>query len=127
MLGFKKHVLIVEDEAALAEGLAARLNAEGYRTTIAPDGLAGLDAAKKIRPDLVLLDIMMPKMNGWDVCKILKMDPKTKLIPILMCTALGQIGDSEKAFQAGANDYVTKPYDSFRLMEKVKRHIGDKF
>ena len=127
MLGFKKHILIVEDEIGLAEGLQARLNAEGYKTSIAADGRAGLEAAKKIKPDLVLLDIVMPQMNGWDVCKVLKTDLKTKDIPILMCTALGQIGDSEKAFQAGANDYITKPYDMFRLMDKVKRYLGDKF
>ncbi|OGR86023.1 MAG: hypothetical protein A3A86_02775 [Elusimicrobia bacterium RIFCSPLOWO2_01_FULL_60_11] len=127
MLGFRKHILIVEDEIGLAEGLQARLNVEGYKTTIAYDGSAGLDAAKKIKPDLILLDIMMPKMNGWDVCRVLKTDPKTQDIPILMCTALGQIGDSEKAFQSGANDYVTKPYDMYRLMDKVKRFVGDKF
>lgn len=127
MLGFKKHILIVEDEIGLAEGLQACLNVEGYKTTIAADGRAGLEAARKIKPDLILLDILMPNMNGWDVCKILKTDPKTKEIPIIMCTALRQIGDSEKAFQDGANDYVTKPYDMYRLMDKVKRHLGDKF
>lgn len=127
MLGFKKHILIVEDEIGLAEGLQARLNVEGYKTTIAADGRAGLEAARKINPDIILLDILMPKMNGWDVCKILKTDPKTKEIPILMCTALGQIGDSEKAFQDGANDYVTKPYDMSRLVDKIKRYIEGKF
>ncbi|OGR83777.1 MAG: hypothetical protein A2901_09200 [Elusimicrobia bacterium RIFCSPLOWO2_01_FULL_54_10] len=127
VLGFRKHILVVEDEIGLAEGVQARLNVEGYKTTIAYDGRAGMEAAKKIRPDLILMDILMPHINGWDLCRIVKTNPKTKDIPVIMCTALGQIGDSEKAFQAGANDYITKPYDMRRLVEKVKRFLESKY
>jgi len=126
MLGFKKRILIIEDEVALAEGIQARLDVEGYKASIARDGQIGVDMAREERPDLILLDILMPRINGWDACKILKSDPKTKDIPIVMCTALTQIGDSEKAFQSGANDYVTKPYDMNRLVEKVRRFLGEK-
>ncbi len=126
MLGFKKHVLVVEDETALAEGIQARLAVEGYRATIARDGQLGVEAARKDKPDLILLDVMLPRINGFEVCSILKKDAKTKSIPIIMVTALTQIGDSEKAFQVGANDYVTKPYDIPKLMEKVRRFLGEK-
>ena len=124
-LGFRKHVLIVEDETELAEGVQARLYVEGYKTTIARDGQIGVDMARREKPDLILLDILLPRINGWDVCKILKGDPKTNAIPIVMCTALIQIGDSEKAFKAGANDYVTKPYEMNRLVEKVRTFLGE--
>lgn len=123
MFWFKKRVLVIEDEVSLAEGLKARLLVEGYKVTIARDGQAGVDAARKERPHLVLLDILLPRIDGWDACKILKADPKTKGIPIIMCTALTQIGDSEKAFQSGADDYVTKPYDMTRLVEKVRKFL----
>ncbi len=125
-IGFKKHVLIVEDEIELAEGVQARLYVEGYKTTIARDGQLGVDLARSEKPDIILLDILMPRINGWDVCRILKEDPKTKHIPIVMCTALTQIGDSERAFKAGADDYVTKPYDMNRLAQKVKKFLGER-
>ena len=126
VFGFRKHILIVEDETALAEGIEARLTVEGFKSSIARDGQLGVDMARKEKPDLILLDIIMPRINGWDVCKILKGDPKTKAIPIIMCTALTQIGDSEKAFLVGANDYVTKPYDMNSLVDKVKKFLGEK-
>ncbi len=125
-LGFRKHILVVEDEIELAEGVQARLYVEGFKTSIARDGQIGVDMARSEKPDIILLDILMPRINGWDVCKILKSDPKTKDIPIIMCTALTQIGDSEKAFKSGANDYITKPYDMNRLVQKVKKFLGER-
>ena len=123
MLGFRKHILIVEDELALAEGLAARLDVEGYKVSIAKDGRVGVDLTRKERPDLVLLDVLLPQINGFEVCSILKSDPRTASIPIIMVTALTQIGDSEKSFQAGANDYITKPYEIPKLLDKVKKFL----
>ena len=120
---WKKTILIVEDEALIAEGLQARLSVEGYEIRVAEDGQAAVEQVRKHPPDLVLLDIMLPKINGWEVCKLIRGDPKTEKIPIIMLTSLTQIKDSEKAFEAGANDYLTKPFETGRLLEKIRKFL----
>lgn len=114
-------ILIVEDELDIAENLQALLAAKGYAVTLAHDGTEGINAARKEVPDLLLLDVMLPKMGGFDVCRLLKADPATKKIRIVMVTGLGRMGDVETAFQNGADDYIIKPFDSARLFKKIEK------
>ncbi|MBI4677923.1 MAG: response regulator [Elusimicrobia bacterium] len=115
-------VVIAEDEFAVAENLKALMAARGYKVFTAADGVQAVEVARKERPDILLLDILMPKMGGYDVCRILKSDPATQHIKIVVITALGRMGDIETAFQHGASDYVIKPFDQeklFRTLDKV--------
>ncbi|MEK7859186.1 MAG: response regulator [Elusimicrobiota bacterium] len=114
-------ILIVEDEFEIAENLQALLSAKGYQASVARDGAEGVAMARKLHPDLMLLDIILPKIGGFDVCKLLKSDPKTKDIRIIMITGLNRNSDVELAFQNGANDYIFKPFDSARLFKKIEK------
>src|SRR4051812_12841842 len=99
----KKRILVIEDEIDLAESLKARLAFENFDVETAGDGEAGVKKASEFRPNLIILDVMMPKMNGVVACQILKREDRTKDIPILVLTALPGIGDAESAFGAGAD------------------------
>ena len=114
-------ILIVEDEFEIAENLQALISAKGYQASVARDGAEGVAMARKLHPDLMLLDIILPKIGGFDVCKLLKSDPKTKDIRIIMITGLNRNSDVELAFQNGANDYIFKPFDSARLFKKIEK------
>lgn len=116
-------ILIVEDERAIAENLQALLAAKGYVVILADDGADGIAKARLEKPDVMLLDIMLPKMGGFDVCKILKADPAMKKTKIIMITGLGRMGDVEKAFQNGADDYIIKPFDTARLFKKLDKAL----
>lgn len=120
-----KKILIVEDEQDIAENLKARLSLDKYKVVVAKDGKEGVEKARSEKPDLIILDVMLPYINGFDVCQILKIEEKTKAIPILMLTALPHMDDAEKGFQSGAADFLNKPYSNERLMQKVKKLIGD--
>jgi len=113
-------VLIADDNHQNCELLDAYLSEEGYEIAMAYDGQQTLDAVAKSQPDLILLDIMMPKMSGYEVCQRLKGDPETRKIPILMVTALAEMGDIEKAVNAGADDFLTKPVNKLELTTRVK-------
>lgn len=117
-------ILIVEDEAVIAENLQALLTARGHQVTLAGDGAAAVDAARRQVPDLMLLDIMLPKLGGFDVCRILKGEPSTQKIKIVMITGLGRMGDVETAFANGADDYIIKPFDTQRLFKKLEKVLG---
>ena len=117
-------VLIVEDEPAIADSLQALLKAKGYEVKCALDGPESVAAARKFKPDLMLLDIMLPKLNGIEVCRILKADTATKGIQVVMVTGLGRTGDVELAFAAGADDYLIKPYDTDRLFKKIQKVLA---
>jgi DNA-binding response OmpR family regulator len=117
-------ILIVEDETAIAENLHALLTARGYEVAWIPDGADALAIAKKQLPDLVLLDVMLPRVSGFDICRLLKSDADTAKIKIVMITGLGRMGDVEKAFGQGADDYIIKPFDSERLFKKVEKALG---
>ena len=117
-------ILIVEDETAIAENLHALLTARGYEVAWIPDGADALSIAKKQKPDIVLLDVMLPRVSGFDICRLLKSDPDTAKIKIIMITGLGRMGDVEKAFGQGADDYIIKPFDSERLFRKVEKALG---
>lgn len=117
-------VLIVEDEPEIAANVAALLSAKGHRTTTAPDGPAALARARKESFDLILLDVMLPNMSGMDVCKLLRAEPRTATIKIIMVTGLDRMADVEEAFRAGANDYLIKPFDSQRLFRKIEKVLS---
>lgn len=116
-------ILIVEDEYAVAENLQALLTAKGCEATVVSDGAEAVARARQDKPDLLLLDIMLPKMGGFDVCRILKSDPSTREIKIIMITGLGRMGDVETAFQNGADDYLIKPFDAARLFKKIDKFL----
>lgn len=117
----RKKILVVEDHKQLAEGLEARLNLEGYDVVRAADGREGVDFARSQKPDLVILDLMLPKIDGFEACKMLKAEEKTKKIPILVLTALQTLGDTDDAFASGADDFISKPFNSDRLLEKIRK------
>jgi DNA-binding response OmpR family regulator len=114
----KTRILIVEDEPAMVQGLRDNFEYEGYEVISAADGAEGLERALRDQPDLVVLDVMMPKMSGLDVCKQLK--GKKPSIPIIMLTARGQEIDKVVGLELGADDYVTKPFSIRELMARVK-------
>jgi|SRR5262245_47584273 len=116
--GKKTRILIIEDEPAMVAGLRDNFEYEGYEVISAGDGVAGLERGLADNPDLVLLDVMMPRMSGLDVCKTLKASRPS--IPIIMLTARGQEIDKVVGLELGADDYVTKPFSIRELMARVK-------
>lgn len=120
-----KKILIVEDESSLAEALKMRFEANGYKVDIAGDGQEALKMVRNSPPDLIILDIMLPKIDGYKVCRILKFDEKHKSIPVVMLTAKVQDKDRELGFEVGADAYIVKPFDSHHLTEKVKELMGE--
>jgi DNA-binding response OmpR family regulator len=116
--GRKTRILIVEDEPAMVAGLRDNFEYEGYEVISAADGAAGLESALANDPDLVVLDVMMPRMSGLDVCKQLK--TKKPGVPVIMLTARGQEIDKVVGLELGADDYVTKPFSIRELMARVK-------
>jgi two-component system phosphate regulon response regulator PhoB len=116
----KPLILVVEDEAALVTLLTYNLEAEGFRVVQAGDGEDALLMAKEHKPDLVLLDWMLPLMSGIEVCRQLRRAPDTSGTPILMLTARGEEGDKLRGLDSGADDYVTKPFSPAELMARVR-------
>lgn len=125
-MGDKKRVLIVDDERDLVETISFRLEAAGYEVLSAYDGQEGLEKARDEKPDLILLDVMMPKMDGYQVCRFLKFDEDFKNIPIVMLTARGQESDKNTGAGVGADAYITKPFDSASLLLKIKELLEKK-
>lgn len=120
----KKRVLIVDDEPDIVESIKFNLELENIECIEAYDGEEAFSKAKKERPDLILLDIMLPKMNGYKVARLLKFDESYKNIPIIMLTARAQEKDIELGEETGANEYVTKPFDMPMLMDMVKKYLS---
>jgi len=112
-------ILIADDNVPNIELLEAYLTGFGYKIETAEDGAATLEKIKSFAPDLILLDIMMPKLSGFEVCKKLKSDPKTKEIMVIMVSALSELGDIERAVDAGCDDYLSKPVNKFELLKRV--------
>ena len=119
-----KNILIVDDETDIIEILQFVLEAEGYECITATDGEEGLKLAKEASPDLIILDVMMPKINGYKISRLLKYDSKYKNIPILMITARSQEEDRVIGEETGADEYITKPFKVDYVVEKVKNYIG---
>ena len=119
-----KKILIVDDEQDIVETLKFILEANGYECFCAYNGEDGLNFAKEIMPDLIILDVMMPKINGYKISRLLKYDNKYKDIPILMVTARSQEEDKIIGEETGADEYITKPFNVDDVVEKVKSYLG---
>jgi len=115
----KATVLVVDDDPVIQRLLQVNFEMEDYIVLTAGDGVEGLEMARAEHPDIVLLDIMMPKMNGLEVCAALKGDDATKAIPIILLSAKAQAADLQAGQDTGADDYVTKPFDPLELLDKV--------
>ena len=118
--GLGKKILIVEDEKDVVDLLALNLRKGGFRVFAVGDGATGLERARTDRPDLVILDLMLPKMPGLELCKILKSDPATRSIPILMLTARAEEIDRIVGLEFGADDYVTKPFSPREIILRIQ-------
>jgi len=116
----KEKILIVEDEKDIIKMLEYNLKKEGFKVIVAQDGEDALDAALRQYPDLILLDLMLPGMDGLEVCKSLKKESKTSLIPIIMLTAKDRSDDIHKAKEVGANGYIVKPFEAATLLFEIK-------
>ncbi len=115
-----KHVLAVEDDKDILKLIAHNLEREGYEVTGATTGEDGIDAARSEKPDLILLDLMLPGIDGLEVCRRLKADPDTAHIPVIMVTAKGEDADVVTGFEHGADDYVTKPFSPKVLIARIR-------
>jgi DNA-binding response OmpR family regulator len=120
----KPTVLIVDDEEDVVRPLAFRMSVLGFDVLLEPDGENGYETAVRRLPDVILLDIMMPGIDGITLCKILKDKPETRHIPILILTARTLLGDVERAFAADADDYISKPFEWDELFGKVNRALA---
>lgn len=119
-----KKVLVCDDDLYILQAVGRVVREEGYSVITAVDGEAALRLAKAEMPDLVLLDVMMPKMNGMEVCQELKSDPATARIHVLLLTAMGQERDMREGIECGANEYMTKPFSSRKLRKKLHDLLG---
>lgn len=116
----KENILIIEDEKDIVKLLEYNLKKEGFKTSVAQDGEDALDMVSRIHPDLIILDLMLPGVDGWDVCKALKKESKTAAIPIIMLTAKSQESDKVVGLELGADDYMTKPFSPRELIARIK-------
>jgi CheY-like chemotaxis protein len=124
-------VLVVDDNQQNLELLQAYLEDMDCETVPARDGPEALEVVSRGAPDLILLDIMMPKMSGFEVCKRIKNDPKTSDIPVIMVTALNEFGDIERGIDSGTDDFISKPVNKLELLTRVRtmlklKHLSDK-
>jgi two-component system, OmpR family, alkaline phosphatase synthesis response regulator PhoP len=117
-------ILIADDNAANVELLEVYLSELNCNIQIATDGQDTLERVELFQPDLILLDVMMPKLSGFEVCKILRENPRTRDIMVLMVTALNELGDIERAVDAGADDFLSKPVNRFELLKRVENMLS---
>lgn len=119
-----KKILIVDDEPNIVISLEFLMNREGFEVVVAKDGEEALSNIQEQQPDLVLLDVMMPKINGFDVCKQIRSDPKLSDTRIIMLTAKGRAAEVAKGLELGADGYITKPFSTRDLVVQVKNLLG---
>jgi CheY-like chemotaxis protein len=117
-------ILVVDDNTDNVEILRAFLKARGFRVEAAPDGRTALARMEEVKPDLVLLDVMMPGMDGWEVCRVIKQHPSLGHTRVVMVTARGGFEDKFEGLRSGADDYVVKPVDFPDLLQKVQRNLA---
>ena len=122
----KKKILIIEDSLTMQRLLSYVLEKEGYDVYIANDGEEGMEKARAIKPDLIFTDLMMPVKDGFEVCREIRSDKKLKDVILIILTARGQDSDVEKGLQAGADDYLMKPFDPPKVVERVKKIFEEK-
>jgi len=120
----KGRVLVVDDEIYIVHILDFSLGMEGYEVITALDGEQALERLKSDRPDLIVLDIMMPKLDGYEVCKAIKSNPATKHIPVILLSAKGRNVDQKTGYDVGADDYITKPFSPRKLVERINQLLG---
>lgn len=121
-----KKILLVDDEENIVMMVKARLQGNGYDVIVAMDGQEALQKARTENPDLIILDVMLPKMDGFKVCRMLKSDESYKHIPIILFSARTQSSDLEIGRQQGADDYITKPFQPAFLLEKIQSLLASK-
>lgn len=122
----KKTILVVDDEPDIVKLVEISLKLGNYEVLKAYNGSEALDLLKTHHPDLILLDIMMAGLSGYEVCEKIKQDPNLKDIPVVMLTAKSQKNDAEKGLEVGADDYIIKPFDPYELSEQVTRFLQNK-
>jgi phosphate regulon transcriptional regulator PhoB len=115
-----KKILVVDDEPDLVELVSYNLKKEGFKVSTAPDGEDGLEKARKGAFDLIILDLMLPGIQGVELCRMLRNNPKTESLPIIMLTAKGEMADKIRGLETGADDYMTKPFSPKELIARVK-------
>ena len=120
----KGKILVVDDEIYIVHILDFSLGMEGYEVVTALDGEQALEKARTEHPDLIVLDIMMPKLDGYETCKALKSDETTKNIPVILLSAKGRNVDQKVGFEVGADDYITKPFSPRKLVERINAILG---
>jgi two-component system, cell cycle response regulator DivK len=123
---FVPKVLLVEDDEMNRDMLSRRLIRRGFEVVFAIDGQQGVDAARREKPDIILMDMSLPVMDGWEATRCVKSDDATRGVPVIALTARAMSGDREKAMQAGCDDYDTKPVEFDRLIGKIERLLGGK-
>ncbi|MBU2568377.1 MAG: response regulator [Elusimicrobia bacterium] len=119
-----KKILIIDDDRSICSLLSHLLDNKGYDTAVSHSATDGLKKIKSELPHLVILDVMLPDLLGWDVLKTMRQGDTTKDIPVLMCTEKNLMDDVEKAMESGAQGYITKPFEIDRVIEKISRTIG---
>ncbi|MGN0024505.1 MAG: response regulator transcription factor [Candidatus Avelusimicrobium sp.] len=118
-----KKVVLIEDSKVLGQALSGALKVEGVEVFWAENGVAGVSLAKQVKPDLILLDLMLPKLSGFEVCKLLKTDNGTWRIPIVIMSTLSDPQSRDRAQEAGADYFIPKPYDLTSTMAEIKKHL----
>ena len=120
-----KKILLVEDNEMNSDMLSRRLNRRGFEVLVAADGQQGLNITQSVLPDIILMDMSLPVMNGWEATRLIKADPKIKHIPVIGLSAHAMTSDFDKAREAGCDDYDTKPVDLTRLIGKINVLINN--
>ena len=120
----KGRILVVDDEIYIVHILDFSLGMEGYEVLTALDGEQALEKARTEKPDLIVLDIMMPKLDGYETCKRRKADPEIKDVPVILLSAKGRNVDQKVGFEVGADDYITKPFSPRKLVERINAILG---
>jgi DNA-binding response OmpR family regulator len=119
-----KKILIVEDDPSFSRAINHIVQKEGYDVITASNGMAGLRMAQGEKPDLLILDVMLPGLDGFEICSRLRQDPLTAKLPIIMLSAKGQEADKTTGLKVGANEYLTKPVDRVLLLDKITSLLG---
>jgi DNA-binding response OmpR family regulator len=115
----KGKILVVDDEVNITQILEFSIGAEGYEVVTAANGEEAIDKARREQPDLIILDVMMPKIDGYEACRILKANPLTKGIPVVLLTAKGRDIDKRLGYEVGATDYIIKPFSPNKLIDRI--------
>ncbi len=121
----KKKILLVDDSSTVLLMERMILSKSPYDLVTARDGMEGVEKAKAERPDLILMDVVMPRMDGFEACRRLRADDETREIPVIMVTTRGELQSVESGYESGCSDYVTKPINGLELLSKVRNYLGE--